>query len=73
MKLPFSLIAVAALPLACITGGYAEAEPAPVYGTATVTAAPVDIDTYPSVMYEGQPTYFYGDHWWYRDGGGHWA
>jgi hypothetical protein len=49
------------------TGCYAD-EPQPV-GYAETTAAPVDIDTYPSVMYLGQPVYFYGDHWWHRDGG----
>jgi hypothetical protein len=37
-------------------------------GFAEVTSAPVDIETYPSVVYEGRPTYFYGDRWWYRDG-----
>jgi hypothetical protein len=33
-----------------------------------LTSAPVDIDTYPSVYYEGRPAYFYHDHWYYREG-----
>ena len=41
-------------------------------GYASVTAAPVDapvdIETYPSVMYAGEPVYFYGGRWWHRDG-----
>jgi hypothetical protein len=57
--------------LAISTGGlagcYATAEP-PAVGYADTTSAPVDIETYPSVVYEGQPVYFYGDHWWHRDG-----
>jgi hypothetical protein len=36
---------------------------------AETTSAPVDIETYPSVVYAGQPAYFYGDHWWHRDHG----
>jgi hypothetical protein len=51
-----------------VTGCYAHVDPEPV-GYVEVTAAPVDIETYPSVVYGGQPVYFYGDHWWYRDGG----
>jgi hypothetical protein len=50
------------------TGCYAHVAPEPV-GYAEVTAAPVDIETYPSVVYDGQPVYFYGDRWWRRDGG----
>jgi hypothetical protein len=53
------------------TGCYATVDPAPV-GYAEVTSAPVDIETYPSVTYMGEPVYFYGDHWWHRDGG-RWA
>jgi hypothetical protein len=62
------LLAVA---VSSVTGCYASVAPQPV-GYADVTSAPVDIDTYPSVVYEGQPVYFYGDHWWHRDGAG-WA
>jgi hypothetical protein len=66
MKLPLTLV-MTALALAALTGCYAEAGPP--YAETTITAAPVDIDTYPSVVYEGRPVYFYGDRWWYRDGG----
>ncbi|MFI5302310.1 MAG: hypothetical protein ACHREM_29815, partial [Polyangiales bacterium] len=54
-----------------LTGCYASVE-APTVGYADTTSAPVDIETYPSVVYEGQPVYFYGDRWWYRSGG-NWA
>ncbi len=50
-----------------VAGCYARAEP-PVVGYADTTSAPVDIETYPSVAYEGQPVYFYGNRWWHRDG-----
>jgi hypothetical protein len=46
---------------------YATVEPEPV-GYAYVTSAPADVETYPSVYYEGRPVYYYGDHWWFRDG-----
>jgi len=60
-------IAVAAA-AASLAGCYASVDPPPV-GYAETTAAPVDIETYPSVVYGGEPVYFYGDHWWHRDGG----
>jgi hypothetical protein len=65
-----SLVAAGVIGIAvsALTGCYATAEPAPV-DYAETTAAPVDIETYPSVTYLGQPVYFYGDHWWYRNGG----
>ncbi len=56
-----------ALAVGGLTGCYATVDPQPV-GYAETTAAPVDIETYPSVVYDGQPVYFYGDHWWHRDG-----
>jgi hypothetical protein len=59
------ILAVAA---SALTGCYATVDPQPV-DYAETTGAPVDIETYPSVMYGGQPAYFYGDHWWHRDGG----
>jgi hypothetical protein len=37
-------------------------------GTTEITSAPVAIDTYPSTVYEGRPVYYYGDHWYYREG-----
>ena len=43
---------------------YATVDPEPV-GYAEVDSAPVGIETYPSVVYEGHPTYFYGDRWYY--------
>ena len=51
-------------------------------GSAEVTSGPVDvegpdpgddIDAAPQVMYEGRPTYFYNNSWYYRDTGGRWA
>jgi hypothetical protein len=48
-------------------GCYATVDPEPV-GYADVSSAPVNIETYPSVVYEGHPAYFYGDHWWYCSG-----
>jgi len=59
------IIAIAA---SALTACYATVDPPPV-GYAETTGAPVDIEAYPSVVYGGQPAYFYGDHWWYRDGG----
>ncbi len=53
-----------------MAGCYAD-DPQPV-GYAVETGAPVDIETYPSVVYLGEPAYFYGDRWWHRGGGG-WA
>jgi hypothetical protein len=66
----FILGAAAALAAAATTGCYAYAEPD--VGYAEVTSAPVDIETYPSVTYEGRPVYLYQDRFWYRDGG-RWA
>jgi hypothetical protein len=37
--------------------------------TAAPVDAPVDIEAYPSVVYAGEPVYFYGNRWWHRDGG----
>lgn len=42
--------------------------PEPV-GYAEVTAAPVNIEAYPSTVYEGRPVYLYEGRWYYRDGG----
>jgi len=33
---------------------------------------PATITTYPSTVYEGRTVYYYGDRWYYRDGG-RWA
>ena len=41
-------------------------------GYATVTSVPANIGTYPNVVYEGHPTYYYGNRWWYRGGDGRW-
>ncbi len=49
-------------------GCYATVDPQPV-GYAEVTAAPVNIEASPQVVYEGHPTYFSGNRWWYRDSG----
>jgi hypothetical protein len=59
-----------ALVASCVAGSgcYASVEP-PAVDYAVTTGAPVDIETYPYVMYGGEPVYFYGDRWWHRDGG----
>jgi hypothetical protein len=49
-------------------GCYAYAEPD--VGYADLSSAPVGIEEYPSVYYEGRPVYLSGDRWWYRDGRG---
>ena len=37
-----------------------------------VEPAPPEIETYPSIVYEGHPTYFYNNQWYYRGSGGAW-
>jgi len=59
---------IMAIAVTALTGCYATAAPPPI-DYAETTAAPMDIETYPSVTYLGQPVYFYGDHWWYRNSG----
>ncbi len=68
IHVPRHIGAAIAFAASAVAGCYASAEP-PAVGYAEVTSAPVDIETYPSVVYEGQPVYFYGDRWWHRDGG----
>ena len=63
-----SLAGASALAFALLPACQAAVEPEPVYGYAEITSAPADIETYPYVVYEGRPVYYYGDHWWYRDG-----
>lgn len=46
--------------------------PEPVHAARAVTSAPVQIETYPSTVYEGRTVYLYHDHWYYRDRG-RWA
>ncbi len=50
---------------AAVSGCTVQARPA----TYAVTSAPVAIESYPSDYYEGRQVYYYGDHWYYRDGG----
>ena len=47
---------------------YATVEP-----DVAVEPAPPNLETYPSVVYEGHPTYFYNNRWYYRNGGGAWV
>ena len=74
-----SLVAAASVvPLALLVSGcQAEVEPAPAYVTTGAVydaePAPVNIETYPSVVYEGHPSYFYNNHWYYRDRDSHWT
>jgi hypothetical protein len=54
---------------ACVMGGCAaevSAQPDPVYVTADTV--PVNVETSPSVVYEGHPTYFVNNRWYYRNG-----
>jgi hypothetical protein len=51
---PRCVAGVFAVTACSVTGCYAHVDPEPV-GYADVTAAPVDIETYPSVVYGGQP------------------
>ena len=55
-----------------LTGCTARTSPEPAYATTEVTSAPVQIETYPSTVYEGRTVYLYNDHWYYRDRG-RWA
>jgi hypothetical protein len=49
--------------------GYASTEPPPAYATTEVTSAPaVDIEAYPSTVYEGRTVYLYNNRWYYRNG-----
>jgi hypothetical protein len=60
-----SLGGAVALAVFVFSGCYTE----PAVGYAEVTSGPpAEIDTYPSVVYEGRPVYFDGGRWWYRDG-----
>ena len=58
-----AMTSVLALPAyGCVAGVVAEPE------YAVATDAPADIETYPSVVYEGRPVYFVNDRWYYRQG-----
>jgi hypothetical protein len=46
-------------------GGVVVRTPAPYV---EVASAPVEVETSPQVVYEGRPTYYYQDHWYYREG-----
>lgn len=61
------------VPLAAVVamaGCYAEATP----GGIEVTSAPVgvEIESEPSVVFEGHPTYYHEGRWYYRGEGGRW-
>jgi hypothetical protein len=50
----------------CAAHVYSEPAPSqPVYLTSA--SVPVDIETYPSTVYEGRNVYLYQGHWYYRD------
>jgi hypothetical protein len=65
--LPLVVAGVATMS-ALTAGCYVSAEPTPVYATTEVTAAPANIETSPTTVYEGRTVYLYNDHWYYRDG-----
>jgi hypothetical protein len=58
-------VAVAAAAQGC--GGEVAVQPQPVYAEAYPTDA--YIATAAPVYYEGRPAYWYGNRWYYRDGG----
>lgn len=63
-----ALAGIAGALLAVAGGGCVlHAHPEPV-GYAEVTSAPADIEAYPSVVYDGRPTYLYQNRWYYRNG-----
>ena len=55
-----------------VTGCTVRTSPEPVHAATAVTSAPVQIETYPSTVYEGRTVYLYDDHWYYRHRG-RWA
>ncbi len=55
-----------------VTGCTVSTSPEPVHAARAVTPAPVQIETYPSAVYEGRTVYLYDDHGYYRDRG-RWA
>ena len=64
----WTVAATAALSLTCASCAahvYTSAPPEPVYLTSE--SVPVDIETYPSTVYEGRNVYLYSDRWYYRD------
>ena len=64
---------VAAGALACTLTSALGACYATVEPDVALEPAPPNIETYPSVVYEGHPTYFYNNRWYYRGGGGAWV
>jgi hypothetical protein len=73
LMLRVAVKAVAAGALACaaastLGGCYATVQPDYVEAP-----APPNIEAYPSVVYDGHPTYFYNNRWYYRGGGGAWV
>ncbi len=69
-RILFPIVACAAL-TACAAGTtwptvQVTSAPAPSYYVDT--EAPIGIEAAPQVFYEGRPTYYYQDHWYYRDG-----
>lgn len=61
-----ALVAGLAAHTGCTLGGE------PSYATTAVTSAPVQIETYPSTVYDRRTVYLYDDRWYYRDHG-RWA
>jgi hypothetical protein len=51
--------------VSCAAHVYSAPPSEPVYLTSATV--PVDIETYPSTVYEGRNVYLYGGHWYYRD------
>jgi hypothetical protein len=76
MQLRLDWIAAAAMTAASalafgVSGCAVHAHPEPV-GYVELTSAPIDVEAYPSTVYDGHTVYLYNDRWYYRDGG-RWA
>ena len=61
-----SSIAAITVLFACMGGCVATVQPDPVYAEADY--APANVETAPTVIYEGQPTYYVNDRWYVRRG-----
>jgi len=66
LRVSFASFAIAA----AVSGCYASVEEPAVYAEADTV--PADITIYPHTVYDGRVVYYYGDRWWYSDGG-RWA
>jgi hypothetical protein len=69
MALRFLAVGALVLGTGALTGCAAEVEPA-YYPDAAYYPPPAFVATAAPVYYEGRPVYWYGNRWYYRNGGG---